>query len=120
MKGKTLLWLAIAGAVGYGLVQVFGLGKWLKDSATGAYTGAVDKTADVLTRLFGPELSQAAQESLYYTVTFDDTGARHAVPSSTVNAQGLFRFTNPPNVERLYALYRDKSGVKHARPVPQP
>jgi hypothetical protein len=118
VKARTLIGLAIAGGLAYVVVRfvretLSAAGGAVKD----AHASAVDKTAGLLTRLFGPELSAAAKESTFFTVTFDDNGSRRAVPASTVNAEGFFKFENPPMQARTYALYVDKEGKKHARPI---
>jgi hypothetical protein len=118
VKARTLIGLAVVGGLGYVIVRfvretLSAAGGAVKD----AHATAVGKTADVLTRLFGPELSAEAQESTFFTVTFDDNGSRRAVPASSVNAEGFFKFENPPMQARTYALYRDKEGKKHARPI---
>jgi hypothetical protein len=117
VNAKTVMSVGVVAVLSYAAYRLVGaLGK-LNKTAGAALESAQGATADVLTRLFGPELSQAARESLFYTVTFDENNARHSVPSSTVSSEGVFRFRNPPFVERAYALYKDKQGAKHARPI---
>ncbi len=115
MKPQTIFALVLsAAAVGVG-VLVYRELKGVKDAGTKALENAQTGVADALTKLFGPDLSQAAQESTYFVVKFDASGAQHAIPSSTVNAQGQFIFADPPLTSRTYQLYVDKDGKKHAR-----
>lgn len=117
MKGndvKLLLLGVLAFGAGVALYRSF---KGLQNTADKALTSAQGAVTDALERLFGPKLSQAAQESTYFVVRFDENGQQHAIPASSVNEQGRFLYANPPQSSRSYQLYVDKEGKKHARAV---
>lgn len=118
MKASTVFLVGAGGVLAFLAYRAITRGfEKAKEDVAQAHSAAVDATAGVLTRFFGPKLSQAAKESTYFVVTFDDNLSRHAVPASSVNAEGIFTFANPPMAPRAYALYVDKEGKKHARPV---
>src|SRR5690349_1989245 len=100
MKGDDLKWIVL-GALGIGAgvlaYKAYKGAKDVADSGKKVLTDAQGAVSDVLTKLFGPALSQAAQESTFFVVKFDENGAQHAVGASTVNAQGQFVYANPPN-----------------------
>lgn len=115
MKGGDLKFFILA-ALGIGAgVLAYRSFRSVKDTADKALTDTRGAITDTLERLFGPKLSQAAQESTYFVVRFDENGQQHAIPASSVNEQGRFVYANPPLSSRTYQLYVDKDGKKHAR-----
>lgn len=116
--GGLLLGAAVIGVGVYAYRELKKLGDAagkVADAGKAAYDSTVQRTSDVLTKLFGPELSQAAQETTYFVVMFDATGSQHAIPASSVNNQGQFIYADPPQTSRTYQLYKDAAGKKHAR-----
>ena len=115
MKAGTVGALLLgAAAIGVGVVLYRQL-KGVTDTGTKALATAQGAVSDALTKLFGRALSQAAQETTFFIVKFDGSGAQHAIPASSVNSQGQFIYEEPPQSSRTYQLYVDSSGKKHAR-----
>lgn len=110
MKPKDLVFLAAIAVGLYAINKAFGIGKKLGEglSSVGSALGTG------LYDLFHPDQTG---EMLFYTVQFPN-GARHAIPSRSVDKNGQFDYIQPPLAATRWQMLLSKDGKQRfAAPV---